>query len=33
VTITRGGDLVHWDWSVEVPVSRNVSSSAQQYDA
>jgi hypothetical protein len=32
VTITRDGDLVHWDWSIEVPMSRGVSFAAAQYD-
>jgi hypothetical protein len=32
VTITRDGDLVHWDWSIEVPMSRGVSFAALQYD-
>jgi hypothetical protein len=33
VTITRDGDLVHWDWAVEVPMNRGVSFAAIQYDA
>jgi hypothetical protein len=32
VTITRDGDLVHWDWLIEVPMSRGVSFMAMQYD-
>lgn len=32
VTITRDGDLVHWDWSIEVPMNRGVSFAAAQYD-
>jgi hypothetical protein len=33
VTIARDGDLVHWAWSIEVPMSRGVSFAADQYDA
>ncbi|MEV4626818.1 hypothetical protein AB0J90_11085 [Micromonospora sp. NPDC049523] len=33
VTIVRDGDLVHWDWSIEVPMLRGVSFTATQYDA
>jgi hypothetical protein len=33
VTITRDGDLVHWDWSIEVPMNRGVSFAAAHYDA
>ncbi|WP_245870806.1 hypothetical protein [Asanoa hainanensis] len=33
VTITRDGDLVHWDWSIEVPMNRGVSFAAAGYDA
>jgi hypothetical protein len=33
VTITRDGDLVHWDWSIEVPMNRGVSFAAAQYDS
>jgi hypothetical protein len=33
VTITRDGDLVHWDWSIEVPMNRGVSFLTLQYDA
>jgi hypothetical protein len=33
VTITRDGDLVHWDWSIEVPMNRSVSFAAVRYDA
>lgn len=33
VTITGDGDLVHWDWLIEVPMNRGVSFSAVQYDA
>jgi hypothetical protein len=33
VTITRDDDLVHWDWSLEVPMNRGVSFTARQYDA
>lgn len=33
VTITRDGDLVHWDWLIEVPLARGVSFAAFQYDA
>ncbi|GAA2482175.1 hypothetical protein [Winogradskya humida] len=32
VTITRDGDAVHWDWSVELPINRRVSFAADQYD-
>ncbi|WP_410813401.1 hypothetical protein [Micromonospora sp. 067-2] len=32
VTITRDGDLVHWDWSIEVPMNRGVSFAAAEYD-
>jgi hypothetical protein len=33
VTITRDGDLVHWDWLIEVPMTRGVSFAASPYDA
>jgi hypothetical protein len=33
VTVTRDDDLVHWDWSIEVPMARRVSFDAGQYDA
>jgi len=33
VTIVRDGDLVHWDWSIEVPMNRGVSFAASRYDA
>ncbi|WP_442792195.1 hypothetical protein [Micromonospora sp. NBC_01796] len=33
VTIVRDGDLVHWDWSIEVPMLRGVSFTATRYDA
>jgi hypothetical protein len=33
VTITRDGDLVRWDWLIEVPLNRSVSFAADQYDA
>ncbi|MEU7946777.1 hypothetical protein AB0C50_19045 [Micromonospora taraxaci] len=33
VTITRDGDRVHWDWSIEVPMMRGVSLAAAEYDA
>ena len=32
VTITGDGDLVHWDWSIEVPMNRGVSFAKAQYD-
>ncbi|MET7671343.1 hypothetical protein [Micromonospora luteifusca] len=32
VTIMRDGDLVHWDWSLEVPMMRGVSFGADEYD-
>ncbi|MBQ1022767.1 hypothetical protein KBX00_00110 [Micromonospora sp. C95] len=32
VTITRDGELVHWDWLIEVPMNRGVSFSAAEYD-
>ncbi|MEU8404570.1 hypothetical protein AB0C19_00010 [Micromonospora sp. NPDC048842] len=32
VTIARDGDLVHWDWSLEVPMMRGVSFVAADYD-
>jgi hypothetical protein len=32
VTITRQGDRVHWDWSIEVPMNRGASFAASQYD-
>ncbi|WP_373291053.1 hypothetical protein [Micromonospora parathelypteridis] len=32
VTIARDGDLVHWDWSLEVPMMRGVSFVAAEYD-
>ncbi|WP_435795746.1 hypothetical protein [Micromonospora zamorensis] len=32
VTIMRDGDLVHWDWSLEVPMMRGVSFAAAEYD-
>ncbi|MEU1361251.1 hypothetical protein ABZ356_15575 [Micromonospora zamorensis] len=28
----RDGDLVHWDWSLEVPMMRGVSFAAAEYD-
>ncbi|MBQ1030318.1 hypothetical protein ACX27O_26975 [Micromonospora sp. SD19] len=33
VIIVRDGDLVHWDWSLEVPMMRGVSFAAAEYDA
>ncbi|MBV1849333.1 hypothetical protein [Catellatospora tritici] len=33
VTIIRDGDTVHWDWLIEVPMSRGVSFDAAAYDA
>ncbi|WP_233625000.1 hypothetical protein [Actinoplanes sp. ATCC 53533] len=33
VTITGDGDLVHWDWLIEVPVARGVSFAADRYTA
>jgi hypothetical protein len=33
VTITGDGDLVHWDWSIEVPMNRGVSFATGQYEA
>jgi hypothetical protein len=33
VTITADGDLVLWDWSLDVPMDRGVSFSAVAYDA
>lgn len=32
VTIMRDGDRVHWDWSLEVPMTRGVSFAAAEYD-
>ncbi|MGC5051439.1 hypothetical protein ACLQ2S_08315 [Micromonospora sp. DT48] len=32
VTITRDGELVHWDWSGEAPMARGVSFPAVEYD-
>ncbi|QFU88468.1 hypothetical protein [Amycolatopsis sp. YIM 10] len=32
VTIVRDGDLVHWEWRLEVPMPRGVSFPAEQYD-
>ncbi|MEU1360684.1 hypothetical protein ABZ356_12675 [Micromonospora zamorensis] len=32
VTIMRDGDLVHWDWLLEVPMMRGVSFIAAEYD-
>lgn len=32
VTITRDGELVQWDWLIEVPMSRGASFVAKQYD-
>jgi hypothetical protein len=32
VTITRDGDRVHWDWSIEVPMSKGASFAATEYD-
>lgn len=32
VTITRDGELVHWDWLIEVPMLRGVSFPAFRYD-
>jgi hypothetical protein len=31
--IRRDGDLVRWDWSIEVPMNRGVAFDAAQYDA
>jgi hypothetical protein len=33
VTIVRDGDLVHWDWLIDVPMDRGVTFAAGQYDA
>jgi hypothetical protein len=33
VTITGDGDLVHWDWLIEVPMNRGVSFATVEYDA
>src|SRR6184192_4196871 len=33
VTIVRDDDLVHWDWSIEVPMRRGASFAAREYDA
>ncbi len=33
VNITRDGELVHWDWLLEVPMSRGVTFVAVEYDA
>ncbi|MBN6041087.1 hypothetical protein [Amycolatopsis sp. 195334CR] len=33
VTIVRDGDLVHWEWRLEVPMPHGVSFPAEQYDA
>lgn len=33
VTITGDGELVHWDWRIEVPMDRGVSFAAAQYQA
>jgi hypothetical protein len=33
VTITRDGDVVHWEWLIEAPMGRGVSFAAAQYDA
>lgn len=33
VTIVRDGDLVHWDWLLDVPMDRGVTFAAGQYDA
>lgn len=33
VSIVRDGDLVHWDWLVEVPMTRGVTFKAPEYDA
>ena len=32
VTITRRGDLVHWDWLYMTPINRNVVFDAVEYD-
>jgi hypothetical protein len=32
VTITRDGDVVRWDWSIEAPMNRSVSFAADEYD-
>lgn len=32
VTITGDGDLVHWDWLIDVPMNRGVSFATVQYD-
>lgn len=33
VNVTRDGDLVHWDWLLEVPMSQGVTFAAIEYDA
>jgi hypothetical protein len=33
VTITGDGEMVHWDWLIEVPMNRGVSFATVQYDA
>lgn len=33
VTIVRDGNVVHWDWSREIPMQRGVSFAADRYDA
>ncbi|GAB3870750.1 hypothetical protein GCM10029964_005820 [Kibdelosporangium lantanae] len=32
VTITRDGDVVHWDWSRKIPMDRGVTFDATHYD-
>jgi hypothetical protein len=32
VTISRDGDVVHWEWSKDIPMDRNVSFDAAPYD-
>lgn len=33
VTIVRDDDVVHWDWSIEVPMDRGVTFDTAQYDS
>lgn len=33
VTIIRDGDVVHWDWLIDVPMRHGVTFNAEQYDA
>ncbi len=32
VTIVRDGEVVHWDWHVEVPVPHGITFDAETYD-